>query len=576
MLFAQEEIPVRVVTLDDAILPFSFKKYERPILEEELEFRSGELISDLLASGYATASVDRFNTKNDTARIYLFLGQQYKVKALHVADSNQFLTEAIGLRKNWDKKAWLTADFLSSVQERTLVRLENNGYPYSKVSFENARLDSNAVQLDLAVDKGPLMRFDTIHNVRKAKISRTYLKAYSGVKDGQVYNQSLVAAMDERLAELPFLRVLEPTRVWFSNDDKAHVEVFLENRKISKFDFLIGVLPNNEESGKVLVTGEAGISLWNLFGTGKKIDVSWKRLKPKSQQLNLYFDYPYILGTPLGADVRFKLDKQDTSYLDLDWALGVQYLFRGRDNVKIVVHNQQTFLQNPDTTFVRNTGKLPTILDQSTLLTGIQAYLEKLDYLYNPSRGWELGASVTAGFKKVKRNTTLLAMELDDPFPTTEELYDSLDARSGKFEVKWLANYFIPIANKQVIKVGVNGATIYNKDLLTNELLKIGGNKDLRGFDEESLLLSLYNIMTLEYRFLLDRNAYLSAFFNWAYVEQRLANSFENDFPLGFGAGLTFETKAGIFGLSYAVGKQQSNPLDFKSSKIHFGYVNIF
>jgi len=290
----------------------------------------------------------------------------------------------------------------------------------------------------------------------------------------------------------------------------------------------------------------------------------------------LYFDYPYILGTPLGADVRFKLDKQDTSYLDLDWALGVQYLFRGRDNVKIVVHNQQTFLQNPDTTFVRNTGKLPTILDQSTLLTGIQAYLEKLDYLYNPSRGWELGASVTAGFKKVKRNTTLLAMELDDPFPTTEELYDSLDARSGKFEVKWLANYFIPIANKQVIKVGVNGATIYNKDLLTNELLKIGGNKDLRGFDEESLLLSLYNIMTLEYRFLLDRNAYLSAFFNWAYVEQRLANSFENDFPLGFGAGLTFETKAGIFGLSYAVGKQQSNPLDFKSSKIHFGYVNIF
>jgi hypothetical protein len=45
---------------------------------------------------------------------------------------------------------------------------------------------------------------------------------------------------------------------------------------------------------------------------------------------------------------------------------------------------------------------------------------------------------------------------------------------------------------------------------------------------------------------------------------------------LGFGAGLTFETKAGIFGLSYAVGKQNSNPLDFRSSKIHFGYVNIF
>ena len=65
-------------------------------------------------------------------------------------------------------------------------------------------------------------------------------------------------------------------------------------------------------------------------------------------------------------------------------------------------------------------------------------------------------------------------------------------------------------------------------------------------------------------------------FFDWAYVEQRLKDSFNNDFPFGFGAGLNFETKAGIFGLSYALGKQNNNPIDFKSAKIHFGYVNIF
>ncbi|MCP4122554.1 MAG: BamA/TamA family outer membrane protein [Bacteroidetes bacterium] len=576
LLLAQEEIPVRVITVDDAKLPLSFKKYERNIQVDELELKVGELLSDLLTSGYATASADRWAIENDTARIFLYLGKQYKVTGLHIADSNRFVTDEIGLRKNWEKKAYMTSDFLTSVQERILVRMEDNGYPYASVSFENARLDSTELELDLSINRGPLIYFDTIHNVNKAKITRGYLKAYTGVKDGKVFNQSLVAAMDERLAELPFLRVMEPTRLWFTNDDKAHVEVFLENRKVSKFDFLIGVLPNNAESGKVLVVGEAGISLWNLFGTGKKIDVGWKRLKAKSQQLNIYFDYPYILGTPLGADVNFKLDKQDTSYLDLDWSIGIQYLFRGSDKIKVIVNNTQTFLQNADTTFVRNTGKLPPILDQSSLLTGLETYFEKLDYVYNPSRGWELGATITAGLKKIKRNTSILAMEFDGQSPTTEMLYDSLGTRSGKFEVKWLANYFIPLASKQVIKVGINGASIYNKSLLTNELRRVGGHADLRGFDEESIFASLYNIMTVEYRYLLDRNAYLSAFFNWAYVEQRLANSFENDFPLGFGAGLTFETKAGIFGLSYAVGRQQSNPLEFRSSKIHFGYVNIF
>jgi hypothetical protein len=48
------------------------------------------------------------------------------------------------------------------------------------------------------------------------------------------------------------------------------------------------------------------------------------------------------------------------------------------------------------------------------------------------------------------------------------------------------------------------------------------------------------------------------------------------DFPFGFGAGTTFETKVGLFGLTYALGQQQDNPISFKTGKIHFGYVNYF
>ena len=40
--------------------------------------------------------------------------------------------------------------------------------------------------------------------------------------------------------------------------------------------------------------------------------------------------------------------------------------------------------------------------------------------------------------------------------------------------------------------------------------------------------------------------------------------------------GGSFETKAGIFSLNYAVGKQLNNPIDFSSAKIHFGFLNQF
>jgi len=48
------------------------------------------------------------------------------------------------------------------------------------------------------------------------------------------------------------------------------------------------------------------------------------------------------------------------------------------------------------------------------------------------------------------------------------------------------------------------------------------------------------------------------------------------DYPYGFGVSAAIETKAGIFGITYAMGKQLDNKISFKSAKIHFGYINYF
>jgi hemolysin activation/secretion protein len=115
-----------------------------------------------------------------------------------------------------------------------------------------------------------------------------------------------------------------------------------------------------------------------------------------------------------------------------------------------------------------------------------------------------------------------------------------------------------------------------SENLFESEAYRIGGLKTLRGFDEESIYATMFGIGTIEYRFLLDPNSFIFAFFDGAYYENTSTNKSISDRPFGFGLGISFFTKIGVFSLNYALGKQFDNPIDFRAGKIHFGVVSYF
>ena len=113
--------------------------------------------------------------------------------------------------------------------------------------------------------------------------------------------------------------------------------------------------------------------------------------------------------------------------------------------------------------------------------------------------------------------------------------------------------------------------------LFKNELYRIGGFRTLRGFDEQSIFASSYAIGTFEYRFLFEQNSAFILFADGAWYENNSVSSkYVSDTPYSVGAGVSFETKAGIFQLNYAIGSQFGNPFDFRTGKINFGLVNTF
>jgi hemolysin activation/secretion protein len=147
-----------------------------------------------------------------------------------------------------------------------------------------------------------------------------------------------------------------------------------------------------------------------------------------------------------------------------------------------------------------------------------------------------------------------------------------------RFRAEGRVEYFLPLFQRTTLRMAVRGAGIFSSSaVLVNEQYRLGGNKLLRGFDEESLFATRYVVSTAEWRLLIGPNSFLAAFVDAGYLENITERTRVFLRPLGMGAGLNFETKAGIFGITMAVGRQDvGQGVDFRAVKFHLGYVSLF
>jgi hemolysin activation/secretion protein len=137
------------------------------------------------------------------------------------------------------------------------------------------------------------------------------------------------------------------------------------------------------------------------------------------------------------------------------------------------------------------------------------------------------------------------------------------------------ARYF-PLADRSVLKTSFNGGWYESPSYFRNELFQIGGYRLLRGFDEESIFANRYGVATLEYRYLLGLNSFFFGFTDFGWSNDKSKAPAVSRSYIGAGLGLAFETKGGLFNISFAAGKRNDISFNLKQSKIHFGYVSIF
>ncbi len=540
-----------------------------------------DILHQLQNQSYLEASFDSLEVRDSAVFAFLKIGEPYEWAALKNGNVEDAFLEEVGYRERLYSKRPFNYKETVALQKSLIEYAENNGFPFARVWLDSIAVSENRISAQLFMQKSRLVTIDSINIIGDAKISTTYLENYLGLKKGSYFNKKRILKIRSRLREVPFLRERSDATVTFAGD-KATVNLFLDNKSASRFDFIFGFLPTNAveipggpQVSRFQLTATVNADLRNSFGMGERIFIEFEQVRPQTQRLDLQFQYPYVFKMPFGVDTRFFMYKRDSSYIDVNFDLGVQYLFEGGNYLKLFWNQTSTTILTVDTQRIINTKMLPENLDIVNSFVGLEYNFQQLDYRYNPRKGWGILLRGGNGIKSIRKNNEVIGITNDDF--NYESLYDSLTLRSFQYRVSGSLAAYLPLFARSALKAGVQLGGIFGKEpVYLNEQFRIGGNRIMRGYDEESLFATRYAVLTLEYRFIIGQNSYLFTFGDYGYIENITPTIQQFQRPLGVGAGITFETKVGIFGFSLALGRLSDNTFDFRNVKSHFGYVNIF
>jgi outer membrane protein assembly factor BamA len=516
---------------------------------------SSAVRSDLIAQGWLEANCDSLITRGDTTEGLFHLGKRYRWGRLSAGNVPKEIASATRFRERFYADRPITPRQMARLYEGLLDHCEQNGFPFAEIGLDSIRTEPEGLYASMALNKGPLTRIDSIVVRGDVRMGQRYLYSHLGIAPGDLYNEALVAAVDKRLRELPFITQKQKPYLLFAKGE-TKLFLFLEAKKASSFNGILGVLPD-PVTGKVKLTGDLDLRLRNALKRGEAIDFNFRSLPDRTQDLKAHFNYPFAFNTPFGADLGLKLFKRDSTFLEVNSRLALEYLLSRGDKVGVFVNNKTSERLGRSFSATQGLG------DVKLTSYGLSVQRERFDYRFNPRQGLAVDLDASVGRKR--STTATLADQNTVPYTYTTQ-----------YELNGKIIWHLPVGRRGTVRFATQGGSMVNARLFRNELYRIGGIKSLRGVDEASIFASSYAVGTIEYRFVFEENSNFFVFVDQAWWEDRSQVNLLTDAPIGFGTGTSFETKAGIFSLTYALGKQFNDPIEFRSGKVHFGFTSLF
>ncbi len=564
-----------VIGFGQSVLEVSFYYYEEIVNGSELypaEFIKidsvqldkaiSQRLNNLYEFGYLSASsIKRFNSENEVEVIF-FTHQVFEFVNLSQGNVNEEIMSKVG----FDSRKFINRPFsyqkLVGLFNSVLDYAENHGYPFASIKLDSISITNNEIGAWLNYQSGPKIIFDSLLISGYNRINPTFLMTHLGIYNGEPYEEKLISEIQNRIKLLPFVSLAQLPEIIITNG-KCNVLLDLKSNKVSSIDGILGVLPNQTNGERLLITGQLTLDLYNLFSSGKRLALEWQGYDANSQLLDVLYDHPNLFRTPINFLGNFHLLKQDTTFINRKILLELSILSKKSNRVGFKTEFISSRLIS--TEGLEDIVELPDNTDYNINYYGVDYQINRFDEINYPTSGWALSFEGSVGQKKVIKNPII-----------NEDIYKDIDLNSIQIKIEGEVEKYWRVYRSILFRTKISGGYLDGDHLFQSDLFRVGGLNSLRGFAENQIYTSGFGLANLELRALVSQKTYFMMFFDQAVMSNNFGSNNASQFPFGAGAGFSFSTIAGIFNFVFAMGKSEDQPFGIEYSKIHFGYISRF
>lgn len=514
--------------------------------------------------GYAEFSLDTVLTTSGGQRLVFHQGPEYYLSRFSaqglspdVAQKARLETPRKPVPLHWS--AW------EGRMRAALDLLQNEGYPFG--SFDQPEVqyhrsgDSVGVDISYRFSTGPLVRIDSVVLAGEKKVSDRLVYSLARIHPGDVYRHDRILGAERLLNNSIYFEETETPRVAFTPFGTAIVRIQLKEKESSRFDLLAGLLPPSQPGERFQFTGSLDLRLVSPAKQGEVVEIFFNQLPGASQQARARLLWPMLGGTPFLAEGQIQLQKQEEDFFNLFFDVAAGYAPAAGLEARFFYRQRSTRLLDI-ASLLTDTTTLPQVSGRRNM-GGVAISYENLDYRLNPTTGWDTRLLAGIGSRSIDRDRRL-----------AESRFAALPLTDPVREIELDLHRYLSLGGRHVLHLAQRTYWLDQGYYFRNDQLQTGGARSIRGFNENAFFTNLLIQATVEYRFLLDRDAFLMGFADLAYLEDAVNNQISR--PRGTGIGMNYRTRAGILSIIYAVGSDTNQPFQPARGKIHIGLVNLF
>jgi len=432
-----------------------------------------------------------------------------------------------------------TEDILNYINSKII----EDGQPFSSLKLINLKKkDSNNIQAELIITNDKKRSIDNIIVKGYENFSESYINHFLKIKKGDDFNLKDLKEKSEAINTLQFANQIKPPEILFTKDSTT-VYLYLEKTKSNNFDGFLG-FGTNETTSKIEFDGYLNLNLVNNLNYGESFNLIYKSDENEQKTFEVNFNLPYILGSPIGTEFALNIFKKDSTFTTVNQTANLFYLIDSKQKLSVGIEGVQS------NSLINNNA--------SIAIQDFNSTFYNINYTYTKSQYYNLLFPINFAFN--------LKLGFGD------RRFENTTEKQVLFDLNTFKIFNLNIKNS--IYFRLNGAILNSDNYLTNELFRFGGIKSIRGFEENSLIASLYSVLNTEYRYQLNNSIYIHTIFDAAYFENDITLDEEKLFAFGLGFGIF--TKAGLLKFNYANGKSENQKFKFSDSKIHLSLTAIF